>query len=84
MNKEQAEELKKQAQETERAMGLRKFGDCPVCDDHILEDGSCCYCDWNDKLTPEETCKKYNAYWVEGRADDDKWKRSPKTPQDFR
>ncbi len=82
MIKEQAEELKAKAQEIERNMGLRKFGDCPVCDDMINKNGGCVYCDWNDKLSPEETCKMFNNHWKAGRVKPG-YERPAKKPEDF-
>ena len=85
MNRDESENLKKQAQEVERSMGLRNFGDCPICDDRIEDrDGlkSCCYCDWNEVWTPEETAERYNSYWAKGRVKAG-YEREPKKPEDF-
>ena len=83
MSKE--ETIKKEAQNIERAMGLRDFGDCPICDDMIVvENGlkKCFYCDWNNTWTPERTCTTYNNYWAKGQVKPG-YEREPKTVEDF-
>lgn len=83
--KEKADYLKSAAQESERAMGLRKFGNCPICDDMIYDkDGvkSCVYCDWNNTWTPEKTAETYNNYWKKGNVKEG-YEREPKTAKDF-
>jgi len=85
-NKERAEYLKEQAQQSERNMGLRKFGNCPICDDMIFDkDGikKCVYCSWNDTWTPEKTAEVYNNYWKKGMVKKG-YEREPKTSDDFR
>ena len=74
--------LKEQAQEIERKMGLRKFGDCPVCDDRIAPNGKCVYCEWNNTLTPKQTCEMYNIYWKKGNIGKG-YERPAKKPEDF-
>ena len=83
MDKKQSENLKSNAQQIERDLGLRKFGDCPICDDMINDDGTCFYCDWNDKMTAEAMSEMYNEYWKKGRVKPG-YERELKTPEDFK
>lgn len=76
-------ELQKQARELEVAMGLREFGDCPICDDHIISEGEikkCFYCDWNNTWSPEKTCETYNKYWDNAKKG---FRRPHKEAKDF-
>lgn len=79
---EKANLLKKEAQKIEEAMGLRKFGNCPICDDMISSDGKCVYCDWNDTWSAEKTCEVYNNYWSKGQVKEG-YEREPKKVEDF-
>lgn len=64
--------------------GLYKHGECLICEDFMEPDGKCTYCSWSNTSTPEQTAQEYNDYWVNGRSDDDKYKRLPKTAEHFR
>ena len=86
MEKEKAKYLKEQAQQSEKNMGLREFGNCPICDDMIYDDDGikkCVYCGWNTTWTPEKTAEVYNEYWGKGRVKKG-YEREPKTPDDFK
>ena len=83
MSIEQKKELKKQAQEIERAMGVRKFGDCPICDDYITEEGKCVYCEYDRSWSAEKICEVYNKHWAKGNVRPG-YERKAKTPEDFK
>lgn len=80
---EEDKKLQSEAQAIEQKIGLRKFGSCPICDDHLVSDGSCCYCDFKPDWTPEYTAEVYNGYWARGHVKEG-YERPPKTADDFR